>query len=84
MYHKGIHYDKFARWKQHVNWIESFWSFVKRRLNKFNWIKKDKFEIHLKESEYRFNCRLWKKKIYEELLKLIKIHVKNENKKNKK
>ena len=30
---------------------------------------------------HRFNCRLSKKKIYEELLKLVKNHVKKENKK---
>jgi len=82
--HYRVHHlkNEFARGKQHVNWIESFWSFVKRRLSKFNWIRKDKFELHLKESEYRFNCKLWKKKIYEEVSKLIKNHVKKEYKKN--
>ncbi len=37
----------------HVNGIESFWSFTKRRLRKFNGIKVN-FEIHLKESEWRW------------------------------
>jgi transposase-like protein len=41
----GIGYDhyrvfhsenEFVRGKSHVNGIESFWSFAKRRLNKFN------------------------------------------------
>ena len=38
-----------------VNGIESFWSFTKRRLAKFNG-SKIYFELHLKESEWR-----WKK-----------------------
>ena len=33
----------------HINGIESFWSFTKRRLRKFNGVKKN-FELHLKES----------------------------------
>jgi transposase len=47
--------DEFARGKNHINGIESFWSYTKRRLNKFNGISKDKFLFHLKESEFRFN-----------------------------
>jgi len=39
----------------HVNGIESFWSFTKRRLAKFNGVSVN-FELHLKESEWR-----WKK-----------------------
>ena len=37
----------------HINGIENFWSFTKRRLNKFNGVKKY-FEFHLKESEWRY------------------------------
>ena len=37
-----------------VNGIESFWSYTKRRLNKFNGTKKH-FELHLKESEWRWS-----------------------------
>jgi len=37
----------------HINGIESFWSFTKRRLKKFNGVKKN-FEIHLKECEFRW------------------------------
>jgi transposase-like protein len=37
----------------HVNGIENFWSFTKRRLAKFNGVKKY-FELHLKESEWRY------------------------------
>lgn len=38
----------------HVNGIESFWSFTKRRLAKFNGYKKN-FHLHLKECEWRWN-----------------------------
>ena len=38
----------------HINGIENFWSFTKRRLNKFNGVKKY-FELHLKESEWRYS-----------------------------
>jgi transposase len=37
----------------HINGIENFWSFTKRRLAKFNGVKKN-FELHLKESEWRY------------------------------
>jgi len=37
----------------HINGIESFWSFTKRRLKKFNGVKKN-FELHLKECEFRW------------------------------
>jgi transposase len=38
----------------HINGIESFWSFTKRRLAKFNGVKAN-FELHLKECEWRWN-----------------------------
>lgn len=37
----------------HINGIENFWSFTKRRLSKFNGVKKN-FELHLKECEWRY------------------------------
>ena len=49
--------DEFARGKCHVNGIESFWSFAKRRLAKFNGLTDRKFILHLKECEWRFNNR---------------------------
>ncbi len=49
--------DEFARGKNHINGIESFWSFVKRRMSKQNGVRKDKFVLHLKESEFRWNHR---------------------------
>ena len=50
-------HDEFARGKCHVNGIESFWSFAKRRMAKFNGLTDDKFYLHLKECEWRFNHR---------------------------
>jgi len=45
---------EFARGKNHINWIENFRSFAKRRLKKFNWVKKQYFDLHLKECERRY------------------------------
>jgi len=47
--------DEFARGKCHVNGIESFWSYAKRRLAKFNGIASARFVLYLKECEFRFN-----------------------------
>lgn len=47
----------FARGKNHVSGIESFWSFAKRRLAKFNGLTDQYFILHLKETEVRFNYR---------------------------
>jgi transposase-like protein len=41
----------------HINGIESFWSFAKRRLSQFNGVPKDRFDVHLRETEWRFNHR---------------------------
>jgi len=49
--------DQFARGPHHVNGIESFWSYAKRRLQKFNGVPARTFYLHLKECEYRFNNR---------------------------
>lgn len=48
-------HNEFAKRKGiHINGIESFWSFTKRRLKKFNGVKFN-FDLHLKESEWRWN-----------------------------
>ena len=52
--HEG---SEFARDRCHVNAIESFWSYAKRRLAKFNGVPRHTFYIHLKETEFRFNHR---------------------------
>ena len=49
--------NEFARGKCHVNGIESFWSFAKRRLAQFNGLSDETFYLHLKECEFRFNHR---------------------------
>ena len=57
--HYRIHHheNEFARGKNHINGIESFWSFTKARLLKMKGVRKDKFVLHLKESEFRWNYR---------------------------
>jgi len=62
--------DEFVRGKSHVNGIESFWSFAKRRLAQFNGLTDEKFIIHLTESQFRFNSR--KKNIYDIMLKSLR------------
>ena len=57
--HHRIHHhqNEFARGKNHVNGIESFWSFTKLRLAKLRGIRAEYFILHLKESEWRWNHR---------------------------
>ena len=70
-HHRVFHSkNEFARGKNHVNGIESFWSYSKRRLAKFNGLTDEKFILHLKESEFRFNNR--KQNLYKILLKIIR------------
>lgn len=40
-----------------INGIETFWSFAKRRLAKFNGLSSVTFALHIKESEFRYNHR---------------------------
>ena len=62
--------NEFVKGRSHINGIESFWSFAKRRLNKFNGLPKHTFYLHLKETEFRFNNR--KENLTEKLLNLFK------------
>lgn len=39
----------------HVNGIEAFWSYAKRRITMFNGVRKTHFERFLKECEWRYN-----------------------------
>lgn len=52
--------------------IDSFWSFARRRLEKFNGIPNRTFPLHLKECEWRFNLR--DRDLYAELLTLLRQH----------
>ncbi|OHB39829.1 MAG: transposase, partial [Planctomycetes bacterium GWB2_41_19] len=49
--------DEFVNNKSHINGIESFWSYSKRRLQKFHGVPQNTFYLHLKECEFRFNHR---------------------------
>ena len=57
--HKKVNHQKneFAREDVHINGVESFWSWTKRRLAKFNGVPKSLFGNTLLESEWRFNHR---------------------------
>ena len=49
--------NEFVKGCRHVNGIESFWSHAKHRLAQFHGVRRDKFALHLKETELRFNHR---------------------------
>lgn len=68
--HKRINHSKSYsnRKGTHVNGIENFWSFAKRRLAKFNGVSRKTFLLHLKECEFRYNH---KDDILELLVKII-------------
>jgi transposase-like protein len=63
------HSKEFAKSHNHINGIESFWSYVKRKMRKHNGISRNKFYLYLKESEFRFNNR--QQDIYKLLLKIV-------------
>lgn len=62
--------NEFVKGSRHVNGIESFWSDAKHRLTQFHGVRRDKFELHLKETEFRFNHRHLD--LYKTLLKLLR------------
>ena len=64
--------DHFVEGRVHINGIEAFWSFAKRRLAKFCGVPSGTFLLHLKESEWRFNHR--HTDTYRALLKLLREH----------
>ena len=49
--------NEFVKGSRHVNGIESFRSCAKHRLAQFHGVQRDKFELHLKETKFRFNHR---------------------------
>ena len=58
--HKKVKHseNEFAREDgSHINGIESFWSWAKRRLSMFNGISKRHFGLYMLECEWRFNHR---------------------------
>lgn len=54
------------------NEIDDFWSFARRRLEKFNGVPNRTFYLHLKECEWRYNMR--ERDPYGELLELLWQH----------
>ena len=70
--HYRVHHgaDEFARGSSHINGIESFWSFAKRRRAQFNGVSKNKFYLYLKETEFRFNHR--NDNLYQAMLKRLR------------
>lgn len=62
----------FAEGGVHINGIESFWSYAKRRHQKFNGLRKASFPAFLKETEFRFNNR--NKDIYKTLLRSCRLN----------
>jgi transposase len=72
--HYRVHHgmNEFARGTHHIDGIESFRSFAKRRLQKFNGVSARTFNLHLKECERRFNNR--SKNLYQALLTLLRTH----------
>lgn len=62
--------NEFALGPNHINGIESFWSYAKSRLEKFHGVRKETFPMHLKETEFRFNHR--EKNLYKVLLSLFR------------
>lgn len=56
-HHRINHSKEFAKNHNRINGIESFWSYVKRKMRKHNGIPRNKFYYYLKESEFRFNNR---------------------------
>lgn len=55
--HKSVNHSEeyVAQDGSHINGIEAFWSFAKRRLTKFNGIARTTLQLHIKECEFRYN-----------------------------
>lgn len=70
--HYRVHHGKndCAHGKNHINGIELFWFFAKRRVMKFHGVPESTFCLHLKEGEFRFNYR--NQNIYQVILKMLR------------
>lgn len=62
--------NEFADGHNHINGIENFWGLCKVRLAKFRGMHKHTFYLHIKECEFRYNCR--NKNLYLILLKVLR------------
>lgn len=54
----------------HINGIENFWSYAKRRLLQFNGVPAKDFYLHLKECEFRYNER---GRLFEKMVEILKL-----------
>jgi transposase-like protein len=72
--HFRVHHgeNEFARGDHHVNGIESFGSYAKQGIQKFNVVLACTFYLNLKECENRFNHR--SKNLYYEMLRMLREH----------
>ena len=72
--HHRIHHheNEFVRGKNHVNGIESFWSYAKFRFIKLRGVRREFFFLHLNESEWRWNHR--QDNLYSILLKNLRLN----------
>jgi len=67
--------DEFSDFNgHHVNGIEAFWSYTKRRMSMFNGIRKTHFELFLKECEWRYNRS--HKELEKDLRQMMKRYIK--------
>ncbi len=75
--------DEFSDFKgHHVNGIENFWSFTKRRMQQQNGIRRTYFELFLKECEWRYNRT--NQEMEQELRMLLNRHIRREQKAKRK
>lgn len=58
--HKKVKHseNEFVNGEAHINGVESFWSWAKRRIVRFNGIPRHRFSAFLLETEWRFNHRV--------------------------
>ena len=56
--------------RNHINGIENFWGVAKVRLAKLRGLRHDRFYLHLKECEFRYNMR--HNDMYAEFLKILR------------
>jgi len=57
-HHKRVnHQEEFANGKSHINGIENFWGYAKRRLKAYHGGFKRNFRLFIREMEFRFNHR---------------------------
>ena len=61
--------NEFAKGRNHINGIEGFLGLAKTRRAKFRGMSKNTFYLHLKECEFRYNCR--NQSLYLIILKIL-------------